>query len=339
MRMFVTGGTGFIGTHLVKRLAQTDHALVCLARPTSDARPLREVGATVVTGDVTDKESLLEGMEGCDWLVHLASSFLFWVPNRQVYEDVNIKGTRNVMEAALQRGISKVVHVSTAAVYGNAEWPIREETPVGHVNPSEYGRTKYAGDLIAWQLYEEKGLPLVVLYPGAVVGANDPKAAGRYVKNFALGRMPGQVLTGSMFPWVHVRDVCEAILRALEKVDNIGQRYLLTGENLTFGDINKMISKISGVRLPLLVFPDFMTLLNARLLTRLADLIKKPPLLDMSIDQMRLMHQGCMVDGSKAQRELGLTYTPIRTALEEAIVSFGEAGATESQEHVPAYAE
>lgn len=339
MRIFVTGGTGFIGTHLMKRLAQTDHELVCLARPTSDARPLREAGATVVTGDVTDKESLLEGMEGCDWLVHLASSFVFWVPDRQVYEDVNIKGTRNVMEAALQTRVSKVVHVSTAAVYGNAEWPITEDTSVGPVNPSEYGRTKYAGDLIAWQLYEEKGLPLVVLYPGAVVGANDPKAAGRYVKNFALGRMPGQVVTGSMFPWVHVRDVGEGILRALEKPDNIGERYLLVAENITFGDINKMISQISGVRLPLLVFPDFMTLLSARLLTKLADLIKKPPLLDMSVDQIGLMHQGCLAEGGKAERELGLTYTPIRVALEEAIGSFRAVRATESPEHVPAHAE
>lgn len=330
MRTFVTGGTGFIGTHLVKRLAQTDHDLVCLARPTSDVRVLKEVGASVITGDVTDKDSVIQGMKGCDWVIHLASSFVFWVPDKQVYADVNIKGTRNVMESALETGVSKVAHVSTAAVYGNAEWPIREDTPVGPVRPSEYARTKYTGDLIAWELHKQNGLPLVVIYPGAVVGANDPKAAGRYIKNMARGRMPGQILTDTMFFWVHVRDVCEGILRSLEKEDNIGEKYLLTGENLTWGGINKLISEISGTRLPILRFPDFMTALNALLLTALANLIKRPPLLDMSVDQIGTMKQGYIVDGSKAERELGLTYTPIRVALEEAIASFGEARQPES---------
>jgi dihydroflavonol-4-reductase len=324
VKTFVTGGTGFLGTQVVKRLARKQHELICLARETSDTSVLEDSGATVVTGDITDKDCLAVNMQGCQWVVHLASSFVFWVPDRDVYKAVNIDGTRNVMEAALEAGVSKVVHVSTAAAYGSAPWPITEESPVGAVHFSEYARTKYEGDLVAWELYRSSGLPLVAVYPGAVIGANDPKAAGRYIKNMAQRRMPAQVLTDVVFPWVYVGDVAEAILAALEKEGNIGERYLLTGENLTFGEVNRMIGEIAAVPLPRLRLADFVTFAGAYVLTGLSKLTKKPPILDMSVDQIRLMKHGALVDGSKAERELGVVYTPIRDVLREAISSLAE---------------
>ncbi len=322
MRIFVTGGTGFIGSHLVSCLAQTDHELVCLARQASDVSALKELGVTIAMGDVTDKESLVKGMRGCDWVANLANLFLFWVPDAQVYTAVNVEGTRNVMEAALETGISKVVHVSTGAVWGKTDWPISEETPLGTRRASRYAQTKYEGEQIAWRLHKERGLPLVMVYPAAVVGPNDPKAAGRYVKNIARHRMPAQVLTGSPFPFVYVGDVCQAIIRALETEGNIGQKYLVSGANMTWGELNRVICDIAGVPLPPLRFPDAVTVFSARLLTGLANLIKRPPLLDLSVDQVALMRQGFVVDGSKAERELGIRYTPIRQALQEAIASF-----------------
>ena len=321
MKIFITGATGFIGAHLIECLKNTDHELFCLARKTSQIQPLEAAGARIIIGDITDKESLVRNMQGCDWLIHLASNFEFWVPDKQVYQAVNIEGVRNVMESALETGIKKVVHVSTVAVYGNATWPITEESQFGSYRPSRYAQTKYEGDLIALRMYEEKGLPLVVIYPSAVIGANDPKAAGRYIKNFALGYMPAQVLVNKVFPWVHVKDVCEAILRAMEKEGNIGEKYLITTVNMTFGEINKMICEIAGSRLPFLSLPESITMAGAYLLTGISDLIKKPPLLDLSVDQIKLMKQGYVFDGSKAERELGLVYTPIREGLVEAIAS------------------
>ena len=117
-------------------------------------------------------------------------------------------------------------------------------------------------------------------------------------------------------------DVCVAIIRALEKENNIGERYLVTSENLTFGEINNMISEISGKKLPKFKFPDWLTMMNAYLLTGLANLIRKPPIWDMSVDQISLMKQGFEVDGSKAERELGYSYTPVRVGIEDAIASF-----------------
>lgn len=323
MKIFITGATGFIGTHLVKRLAQTEHTLYCLVRKTSNIRELKEIGATLVTGDVTDKNSLLEGMEGCDWLLHLANVYSFWESNKQIYTEVNVEGTRNVMECALETGVSKVVHVSTAATYGKpADSPFVEESAVGSVRFSEYARTKYAGDQIAWELYEKKGLPLVVIYPGGVVGPGDSKASGKYISDLLRRRLPATVLPNSVLTVVYVMDVVEAIVSAAEKENNIGEKYLIGKHQLSVGESNEMISEISGVPLPKIRLPDSLAMFNAILLTALADLIKKPPLWGMSTDQIKTMREGFRFDGSKAERELGITYTPIRDALEETIASY-----------------
>jgi dihydroflavonol-4-reductase len=321
MRVFITGGTGFVGSRVVELLRDTPHELRCLVRDPKKARAVREAGADMIVGDLTDKVSLLEGMRGCDWVASIANLLEFWVPDRSVYKKVNVDGTRNVLEAALETGISKVVHVSTVAVYGDAEWPISEDSIPGPKVVGEYMRSKRAGEEVAWELYETRELPLIMVYPGGVIGPQDPKAAGRYIRDVVNGAMPAQVVTRSVFPWVHVRDVASGIVKALEKDGNIGERYFLVAENLTFGEINKTVAEISGVKLPRLTMPDWMAVLSARCATAIADLSKKPPMLDMAADQIRLMKQGFEADGSKASSELGPAYTPIRVALEEAVAS------------------
>ena len=126
--------------------------------------------------------------------------------------------------------------------------------------------------------------------PGGVLGPGDPKASGSYIRDLVQGRMPARVLENSPFPWVHVRDVAEGIVRAAEKEGNAGERYFLVGENLTFGEINRMISEIAGIRLPRMRLPDGFTLAGALLLTALARLTGKPPMLGLSLDQIRTMH-------------------------------------------------
>jgi dihydroflavonol-4-reductase len=326
MKIFVTGGTGFIGRQFIRRLSQTGHEALCLVRETSDVRGLQEAGAGMVRGDVTDKNSIIKGMKGCEWVVNLANLYEFWVPDRRAYHDVNVTGTKKVMEAAIEIGISKIVHVSTMAVYGDATWPVTEASEMGSRCFSEYARTKREGDLVVWDLYRQGRLPVVMVYPGGVVGSDDPKASGRYIRNLLRGKMPAQVFTGSVFPWVHVADVAESILGALETDGNIGEKYFLVAENLTFGEINGMLSEISGMKLPAMKMPDALTMIMARFFTWIADLRGKPPVLDMSTDQMRLMKEGLRVDGSKAARELGLTYTPIRSALEAVVKEMEQSG-------------
>jgi dihydroflavonol-4-reductase len=325
MKIFITGGTGFIGSHVVRRLTRNGHEQFCLVRKTSSVRYLDKLGVNLVMGDVTDKDSLVAGMRGCDWVIHLANVYSYWEPNKRIYKDINVNGTRKVMECALETGISKVVHVSSIVVYGKpADHPFTEESPVGPVRFSEYARTKYEGDLIAWDLYEQKKLPLVLIYPGGVLGPGDTKFSGKLIKRLLYRKVPATAFDDSVFTWVHVRDVAEAIVRAAEKENNIGEKYIVGKYQLSMQEFYEMVSEISGVPLPKIRLPDYMTLLNATLLTWLADLIKRPPLWGMSIDGMRTGKMGMGADGGKAERELGITYTPIRVALEEAIASYQE---------------
>jgi dihydroflavonol-4-reductase len=333
MKTCITGALGFIGTHTVRRLAQDGHELVCLVRKTSTADWLREMGATVVTGDVMDRDSVRAAMQGCDWVIHLANLYSFWQPDPRLYAAVNVGGTRNVMECALEVGVSKVIHISTAAVYGKpADCPFAEESQVGPARFSEYARTKYAGDLIAWELHEKKGLPLVVLYPGVVLGPGDPKFTGLYIRDFIRGRVPATGFNDSVFTYVHVRDVANAIARALEKPDNVGEKYLLGSELLSNLQYSELISNISGAPMPKLNFPGFLILLTAAVLTGAANLLKRPPVWAMSrdrgwvisLDSMRTTREGFRFHGGKAARELGIAYTPIRRAIEESIRSYAE---------------
>jgi nucleoside-diphosphate-sugar epimerase len=158
-----------------------------------------------------------------------------------------------------------------------------------------------------------------MIYPGGVIGADDPKAAGRYLRKVIEGKLPAQILTKSIFPWVYVGDVANAIVLALEKDGNIGEKYFLAAENITFGEINTMISEISGTRLPKLVMPDPMAMMGSYFFTAIANLTHKPPVLDMSTDQLRLMRHGLEADGSKASRELVFTYKPVHSVLEEIV--------------------
>jgi dihydroflavonol-4-reductase len=272
-------------------------------------------------GDVTDPASLRACMEGSEWLVHLANFYEFWAPDPNLYEAVNVGGTRNVLEAARRAGVSKIVHVSTMAVYCDASWPISEETPLGPHCWGHYSRTKRAGDAVAWELYDKERIPLVVVYPGGVLGPNDPKASGRYIHNLVDRKMPAQVCTDNPLPWVSVDDVAEGIALALEKEGNTGERYCLVSECLTMGEINAMVAELARVRLPLFKLPDWLTLVNAYLATGLANLTGRPPMLDMALEQVYLMCQGMRADGSKAARELGLAYTPIREVIKQILAS------------------
>lgn len=323
MKIFITGATGFIGKQVLEQLKKTNHELFCLVRKTSSSiERLRSSGVNVIEGDVRDKSSILQGMKGCDWVINLANIYTFWEPDKSVYKKTNVDGTRNVMECALETKVSKIVHVSSVVTYGKpTKIPFKEDSTPGPEKYSVYAQTKFEGDQIAWDLYKNKGLPLVVIYPGGVLGAGDPKSSGAYVSGLVKKTLPATVFKNSILTWVHVKDVAEGIIKAAEKPDNIGERYIIAKHQISLKDFNKMISEVSGVSLPFISMPDFMALSCAYMLTGISNLIKKPPIWGMSVAQMKTMKVGFQADGSKAEKELGITYTSIKTALEEQIAA------------------
>lgn len=322
MKAFLTGGTGFIGRRVVAHLSEGGHEAICLVRSTPSI-PVAGSRVRHIRGDLRNRGALREGMAGCDWVLHLAAAYDFWMADRRVFRDVNVEGTRNVMECALEAGVSKVVLVSSVITYGHRpEKPVTEEVPEGPVRFSEYAETKHEGERIAWRLRESKGLPLVAVYPGGVLGPFDPKPTGEYIRAMARGRLPARVLEDAIFPFVHVEDVATAICRAAEHPENLGERYFVVAENLTFGQVNRMIREISKGRLPLLKLPDPLVLSMAAMFTAVADLTKRPPPWGLSTDQVRTMRTGTVFSGAKAERDLGIHYTPIRRAIEDAIASY-----------------
>ena len=323
MIVFVTGATGFIGKHLVRRLLAEGHQVRCLARSPARIRPLLEEGAEAVYGDVNDRQALLAGMQGCDWLFHLANLYSMWEPDRARFQRVNVDGTRLTLECALEYGVKKVVYVSTIAVYGQpAEIPFNEKSEPGPVLFSEYARTKAEANRTAWSLSLEKGLPLVVLYPGIVLGAGDDKASGHYIQDIIRRRVPSTIFHHSRSTYVHVADVVEAMVRAAEKPETTGQKYLVGGVVIDGREFAERIHQASGVPLPLFRFPDWLVVAVSYLLTWIANIIKRPPLWGLSIDASNTLKHGFVFDGSRVTRELGVAYTPIQCALEEAVESY-----------------
>ena len=328
MRIFITGGTGFIGQHTLRRLAEAGHELVCLIRPGSEAR-LRTSGIlaqlpaslTIIPGDVNDRAALRQGLAGCDALIHLANVYSMWLPDPREFERVNVEGTRNVLEAALETRVGKVIYVSTVAVYGKpAESPFTEESQPGPRLFSAYARSKAAADAIAWQLYQQRGLPLVALYPGIVLGPGDDKPSGVYIRDFIQGKVPTPIFRRSIETYVGVEDAAECILRALEKPGNLGQKYLVGNERLSGMAYARLICAAAGVKMPWMRLPSIVVLAAAYLFTWRANLIThQPPPWGLSIDAGWTLLMGFCYDGSKAERELGLRYTPVIESLRAAV--------------------
>lgn len=319
MTILLTGATGFIGGHLLNRLMATGHTMICLARAQSSSSALVSSRLQFVLGDVTDRASVRKAILGCDAVIHLANVYAFWLSDASIYERVNVDGTRNVMEAALEAGVKKVVHVSSAVTYGKPnDNPFTEDSLPGPLF-SAYARTKRLGDDFAWKMREEAGLPLVVLYPGAVTGQRDTKSSGAFIRLLAKGNMPARVLQKATATWVDVADVVTAIIGALEMEAAIGQRYLIGNQTLMLGEIGQMVSEESGVPPPRLALPDWSVILTAHGLTKLSSLTGQPPVWGLSVDQVRTMVEGFHFDGSKAQRELGVRYTPVREAIKSLI--------------------
>jgi len=207
-------------------------------------------------------------------------------------------------------------------VWGNTpDTPFTEKSPMGTKRFTEYAQSKYEGDLVVWELYRESNLPVVMVYPGVVLGAGDPKATGQYVKDLIERRVPGRLFEDIAWTFVHVDDVAEAIVGALQKEGNEGEKYLIGKHTHTMGELTRMVCEISGAPLPRRKLPGSVAMAGATLATMVADLTGKPPFSGMSTDSVRNIKEGAVFDGSKSERELDLTYTPVRVAIEEEVAS------------------
>jgi dihydroflavonol-4-reductase len=327
--ILLTGATGFLGTHLARRLAADGLPLRALVRPTSDTAELEQLGIELAIGDVTDWQAVCAAVDGCRRVVHMANIYSMWESEPALYQRVNVEGTRRVAQAAAESGVDLFLHVSSVVVFGRPdEVPFHERCAPGPERFSEYARTKFEADRVVEEFAVSHRLPVAILYPASILGPGDRKSSGRYIDDIINRRLPMAVFSDDVLTWVHVNDVTDAIGRLLLRPDAAGARYVIGRHRLTMHQINEMIHEISGVLPPRYEMPDWLARLTARVLTGWASVTGQPPLWGLSTDITRTLVHSIQADGTRAERDLGLQYSDVRTAIADTIGHVDIGGST-----------
>lgn len=322
----VTGGTGFVGSAVVRHLAAGGHRVRALARPGSDRCLLADLPVEIADGDLTDPISLRRILHGCGWLFHVAAFYSLWARDRRQFYDINVEGTRRILRAAADAGATRVVYTSTVGALGiprngsagTEETPASLQDMVG-----DYKRSKFLAEEVARD-FARQGLPVVIVNPSTPVGAGDikPTPTGQMIVDFLRGRMWAYLETGLNV--VDVEDVAAGHLLAAER-GTIGKRYILGGRNLTLREIFEVLGRLTGIRPPRVKVSAGMILPLAWVSEWVADhLTGRPPLI--AVDAVRMARKTMFFDGGKAIRELGLPQSPIEDALARAVWWFRERG-------------
>ncbi len=319
MKALVTGATGFVGAAVARALNATGTEVRVLIRRDSDLRNLGGLKVEQAYGDLRDRDSLRRALSGCQQLYHVAAHYALWAKDPSVFYEVNVTGTRTLLETARDLGIERIVYTSTIGAIG---LPIggglgTEETPVSLSHMAgDYKRSKYLAEQEVMKL-ARAGLPVVIVNPSAPVGQGDikPTPTGQMIVDFMKGRMWAYIETGMNL--VDVDDVAVGHLRVMER-GRVGERYILGNQNLSLREIFEILSKLTGVMAPRIKLPWQAILPLAHINRWIADYLThqspRIPLEGVRMAKYR-MHYDC----SKAVRELGLPQTPVELALEKAV--------------------
>jgi nucleoside-diphosphate-sugar epimerase len=311
MRAFVTGATGFIGTRVTRALIDRGWEVTALVRTPSKAQPVIDVGATIARGDVTDRVSL-DAMKGHDAVLHLAAWYAIGARDRNRMEQVNIGGTVNVLDAALNTSIPRIVHCSTVAAIGTIPGGgIGDETTEHHGDfGSIYEETKGEAHRIAAER-ANAGAPIVTVMPGATYGVGDNSMVGVLLKLYAKRLLVACPFQETGLSWVHVDDVANGIVLALEK-GTVAEQYLITGDNETIGNMFKRIRPILHKRPPMKM-PNGLVRAAVPLGPLVARILNQEP--DLLKEGLTSLSGSWMYSSAKAERELGYRYRPIEEGI------------------------
>jgi nucleoside-diphosphate-sugar epimerase len=252
MKAFVTGGTGFIGSRLVRRLRERGDDVVALVRSPAKASELREQGVEVVEGDLSSEQAIRDGVRGCDAVFHVAAVYKVGIPasQREAMWDSNVRGTERVLDAAIEAGVPRIVYVSTVGVFGNTRGKVVDEH---YRHPGEdflscYEETKYRSHQVALDRIA-KGAPIVIVQPGGVYGPGDHSEIGNIIEQTRTGKLKMLMFPETGFNLVHVDDVADGIVLAQDK-GRVGESYVLGGEISKMRTLIEKVAEISGRKSP-----------------------------------------------------------------------------------------
>jgi dihydroflavonol-4-reductase len=321
MDTLVTGGTGFIGANVARELVAAGATVRVLARPGGDRRALAGVKVDIVEGDLLDRASVRRALGGVRAVYHVAADYRLWTPDPATLYRTNVDGTRLVLEAAGEAGVTRVVHTSSVGALGIPEdgRPGTEETPVTLADMvGHYKRSKFLAEQVALE-FARRGLPVVIVNPSAPIGPWDvkPTPTGQMIVDFMRGRMLASVDTGLNI--VHVRDVARGHLLAAER-GTPGERYILGHRDLSLVDIFGVLAEITGRRAPRFRVPYAIAWLGAACCETVARVTGRPPVVPLTA--VRMARKRMYFSPARAVRELGLPQTDVRTALADAVAWF-----------------
>jgi dihydroflavonol-4-reductase len=326
MTALVTGASGFIGSAVVRALLARGKAVRAFVRASSDLRNLQDLGVDIRVGDLRNRASLDDAMQGCDEVFHVAADYRLWVPEPELMFAANVDGTRNVMEAASDAGVRRIVYTSSVATLGlpHDMEAADEETPVSEgdiIGP--YKRSKYVAEAVVKRMVRERGLPVVIVHPSTPIGPRDlkPTPTGKIVVEAARGHMPAFVDTGLNV--VHVDDVAEGHLLAMER-GVIGGHYILGAENLTLEEILGTVAEIVHRPAPRLKIPHGVVMPIAWCAECLANMTGREPF--VTRDGVRLARKRMFFSSDHAIAALGYRPRPAKAAIADAVGWFGRHG-------------
>lgn len=313
MEYFVTGATGFVGSHLVDQLLDVGHDVVALVRTPSRAGDLPDA-VELVEGDLTDKESMRDGVAGTDGVFHLAAWYRVGDDDVEMAERVNVDGTRNVLELVDELNVPKAVYTSTLAVFSDTKGECPDESH-RYEGPhlSTYDRTKWEAHYEVAEPMVEAGLPLVTVMPGVVYGPGDRGPTWLLWESYLRGDLPA-IPRRTGYCWAHVEDVARAHRQAMDE-GAPGETYIIAGEPRTLVDTFEIAEEITGIAAPRAVSPAVFRWLARG--ARLVETVYTPPPMYRSEALRVLGGATYWGDNAKAKRELGLEHRPLRDGLEE----------------------
>ena len=316
-RYFVTGTTGFVGSHVAAQLRAKGHAVTTIVRDPARADALRAMGVDVHRGDLSESESLRGPMQGADGVFHIAGWYKLGVRDSRVGTRVNVEGTRNVLALMQQLGIAKGVYTSTLAVHGDTRGRVVDEAH-RHDGPwlSQYDRTKHEAHLVAEQFIRQ-GLPLVIVQPGVIYGPGDTSGIRGLLLQYLRRELP-MVPGGATYCWAHVEDIARGHLLAMER-GRVGERYHLAGEQAALTDMLALAERITGIAPPSFVAPPWLLRGLSTVMTPLAAVL--PIEGDYHPETLRAMAGATYLGrADKARHELGWSARPLEEGLRETLL-------------------
>jgi dihydroflavonol-4-reductase len=324
--VLVTGASGFVGSAVARKLSDRGFEVRALVRPSSSRANLRGFPCTPVEGDLLDAASVRRAAQGVRYIFHVAADYRLWAKDSEEIVRNNRAGTLAVMQAALASKVERIVYTSSVATLSlkGADGPVDETHPLEPQDAiGAYKRSKVVAERLVERMAAEDGLPVVIVNPSTPIGPRDikPTPTGRIIVEAATGKMPAFVETGLNL--VHVDDVAEGHLLALDK-GLIGERYILGGQDVELRDMLSLIAKLVGRKPPTISLPRGPLYPLAYGAEAIALITGKEPFL--TADALRMSRYKMFFTSAKAQNQLGYTARPYRDGLLDAIAWFKSAG-------------